>query len=199
MLGKTHMVVGASLYLAIAQPTDLKSLFAGMAVAIVGSEISDIDEANSKARKIFNSIFTCIVLITIALIFTVKQFGWNFTPPPCLETSKDLIAVLLLILVYGCISNHRNAMHSILIGFILSVIITVWIGNYGVYFFIAFLSHILLDTLNNKSVRLFFPFKNGVCLGICKANGLVNNIILTVGTVYAGYRFYQYFISFLNF
>lgn len=199
MLGKTHVVVGMSLYLTVAHPADLKSLLVGTAVSVIGAEISDIDEANSKVRKLFNRIVTCLVFIAVALIFAVKQFGLQIRPPACLETSKDLVAVLLLILIYGCVSNHRDAMHSILIGFVLSVIIKVWIGEYGLYFFISFLSHILLDALNNKSVRLFFPLKKGVCLGICKANGLVNNIILTVGTVYAGYQFYQYFIRFLNF
>lgn len=52
MLGKTHIAVGCAIYFCVAQPTDFKSLFAGVAISIIGSEVSDIDEANSKVRRV---------------------------------------------------------------------------------------------------------------------------------------------------
>ena len=73
-----------------------------------------------------------------------------------------------------------------------------WIGQYGYYFFVAFLSHVLLDTLNHKSVRLFYPLKIGVKFNICKANGFVNNVLFIIATVYAGNMFYQYIMKFLS-
>lgn len=54
MLGKTHIAVGCAIYFYIAQPTDFKSLFADVAISIIGSEVSDIDEANSKVRHVFS-------------------------------------------------------------------------------------------------------------------------------------------------
>lgn len=57
MLGKTHIAVGCAIYFYIAQPTDFKSLFADVAISIIGSEVSDIDEANSKVRHVFIWLF----------------------------------------------------------------------------------------------------------------------------------------------
>lgn len=198
MLGKTHIAVGCAIYFCVAQPTDFKSLFAGVAISIIGSEVSDIDEANSKVRRVFNWLLVGIVLLAAAATFIKNQFELSLTLPTCISTSKNLFTLFLLVLLFGYFSHHRNAMHSILIDLILSGIIAIWIGQYGYYFFVAFLSHVLLDTLNHKSVRLFYPLKIGVKFNICKANGFVNNVLFIIATVYAGNMFYQYIMKFLS-
>lgn len=74
MLGKTHIAVGCAIYFCVAQPTDFKSLFAGVAISIIGSEVSDIDEANSKVRRVFNWLLVGIVLLAAAATFIKNQF-----------------------------------------------------------------------------------------------------------------------------
>lgn len=61
MLGKTHIAVGCAIYFCVAQPTDFKSLFAGVAISIIGSEVSDIDEAISIGPfiRLFQSSSQC--------------------------------------------------------------------------------------------------------------------------------------------
>lgn len=127
MLGKTHIAVGCAIYFYIAQPTDFKSLFADIAISIIGSEVSDIDEANSKVRHVFSWLLVGIVLLAAAATFIKNQFELTLTLPTCISTSKNLFTLFLLVLLFGYFSHHRNAMHSILIDLILSGIIAVWI------------------------------------------------------------------------
>lgn len=90
MLGKTHIAVGCAIYFCVAQPTDFKSLFAGVAISIIGSEVSDIDEANSKVRHVFNWLLVGIVLLAAAATFIKNQFELTLTLPTCISTSKNL-------------------------------------------------------------------------------------------------------------
>ena len=49
------------------------------------------------------------------------------------------------------------------------------------YFSAAMLSHILIDLLNRRNVRLLYPLKKGFCLGICSADGMVNRALFLAG------------------
>ena len=51
-------------------------------------------------------------------------------------------------------------------------------------FAIAFASHVLLDMMNKRSVRLFYPAKKGICLGWFYADRLANKAIAAGGTIW---------------
>ena len=51
-------------------------------------------------------------------------------------------------------------------------------------FAIAFASHVLLDMMNKKSVRLFYPAKKGFCLKWFYADRLANKFFEIGGTVW---------------
>lgn len=93
MLGKTHIAVGCAIYFCVAQPTDFKSLFAGVAISIIGSEVSDIDEANSKVRRVFSWLLVGIVSLAAAATFIKNQFELSLTLPTCISTSKNLFTL----------------------------------------------------------------------------------------------------------
>ncbi|MDE7105458.1 MAG: metal-dependent hydrolase [Ruminococcus sp.] len=50
-------------------------------------------------------------------------------------------------------------------------------------FAIGFGSHILLDCLNKKPVRVFFPVKKGICFKLCYAAKTANQAFLVVGII----------------
>lgn len=41
----------------------------------------------------------------------------------------------------------------------------------------AMASHILLDMLNKRKVKLCYPFRRGIAFSICKSDGMVNTIL----------------------
>ena len=50
-----------------------------------------------------------------------------------------------------------------------------------VYFAVGFLSHLATDIWNKKKVRLLYPLKGGVSLGLFHAYGLANQIFFMAG------------------
>jgi inner membrane protein len=51
------------------------------------------------------------------------------------------------------------------------------------YFAIGYASHLVLDITNHQSIRLFWPARIEASLGLCRAKGTVNSIMLVVGLV----------------
>lgn len=51
------------------------------------------------------------------------------------------------------------------------------------YFAVAMASHIAIDTLNHKRVKLFYPLPGGIRLGLCSANGIVNDWLFKIGSL----------------
>ena len=49
------------------------------------------------------------------------------------------------------------------------------------YFAVGFLSHLALDLLNRRSVKLFWPWKKGYCMGICSSRGWINHLCMLAG------------------
>jgi inner membrane protein len=53
------------------------------------------------------------------------------------------------------------------------------------YFAIAFLTHLILDLTNKKKMKLFWPSKQGLSLGLFTAQGWINQILFGVGSLTA--------------
>lgn len=104
MLGKTHIAVGCAIYFYIAQPTDFKSLFADVAISIIGSEVSDIDEANSKVRHVFSWLLVGIVLLAAAATFIKNQFELTLTLPTCISEHRRTFSLYFYWFFYLVIS-----------------------------------------------------------------------------------------------
>lgn len=50
------------------------------------------------------------------------------------------------------------------------------------YFAVGFLSHLVTDIFNKKKVRLLYPMRGGVSLGLFHAYGLANRIFFMVAS-----------------
>lgn len=48
-------------------------------------------------------------------------------------------------------------------------------------FFIGMVSHLVLDLLNRRPLRLLYPLRGGWCLGLCWADGRVDRLLRTMG------------------
>ena len=51
-------------------------------------------------------------------------------------------------------------------------------------FVITFVSHRILDMLNKRSVRLFYPAEKGVCLGMFYADRFANKVFALAGSMW---------------
>ena len=91
--------------------------------------------------------------------------------------------LFLIVCTYGKDQPHRSFMHSLVAGFMLNCCVNIVYPDAGPYFAVAFLSHLALDLLNYKRVKIFWPLKKGYSLRFCSADGWVNRLLLWLGPI----------------
>ncbi|MBQ6517242.1 MAG: metal-dependent hydrolase [Anaerolineaceae bacterium] len=182
MMSKTHIAVGLAASLAAAPATKEGLSYALMGGAI-GSLICDIDRSSERPSRDVKQGWG-ISLTVFFVAFMHRSYAYwqtfkaeNILSNPLLLVCLGLLAVLLLFAINGA---HRGFSHSLLMC-AASAFLIYFISKQTCLFYITgFLTHLLLDVLNKKPVRVFYPAK-GICLGWFYADGLANSIILLLG------------------
>lgn len=189
MLGKTHMAVGIAATLAITQPSGISELVLAVGAGSLGALISDIDVGTSNSHRDADKITALFVVVVLA-VFALDYFCNTQIIERIIGSSGYLriIAGLLLfigICAFGKEQPHRSFMHSFLALILLSFALGLIWEKAVIYFAVGFLSHLATDIFNKKKVRLLYPLKGGVSLGLFHAYGLVNDIFFAVGSIVA--------------
>lgn len=198
MLGKTHMVLGITVGLAIMHPENIQELIAGTGTLTIGSVISDIDIGTSESHKDANRIImlSCIAFIAVAAVEAIFHLGIYQK----LMKNSSLIRVIvgmvafLFLCAFGKEQPHRSFMHSILALVLLTGCIQMIFPLAVPYFAIAFITHLSIDLLNHRDERLLYPLKGGFSLGICSSKGIVNRVLFAIGSVSAVVLFFALLI-----
>ncbi|MCD7764217.1 MAG: metal-dependent hydrolase [Lachnospiraceae bacterium] len=89
--------------------------------------------------------------------------------------------LMSILCVAGRISGHRSFSHSFLFFVLMGGAVYQIYPAFLPGFCIGCLSHLLLDCLNKKPLRLLYPVKKGFCLNLCYADGAANKVLLWVG------------------
>jgi inner membrane protein len=184
MTGKTHMAVGVGTALTLLQTKDIKVIIGGTVLALIGSIIVDIDTEKSNGSKLVREIFATLAIVILLGVFlkikyNVNTLGYITSNKSIMQMSPALL-LLLVMVVLGKLSTHRTFTHS-LIGIVAFTLpIYMLVGSLYIWFLIGYIVHIIADLLNKKNVRLFYPIKGGVSLGLCSADGIVDKILLSV-------------------
>lgn len=189
MLGKTHMAVGIAATLAITQPSGISELVLAVGAGSLGALISDIDVGTSNSHRDADKI-TALSVVVVLAVFAMDYFCNTQIIERIIGSSGYLriIAGLLLfigICAFGKEQPHRSFMHSFLALILLSFALGLIWEKAVIYFAIGFLSHLATDIFNKKKVRLLYPMKGGVSLGLFHAYGLANDIFFAIGSIVA--------------
>lgn len=189
MLGKTHMAVGIAATLAITQPSGISELVLAVGAGSLGALISDIDVGTSNSHRDADKI-TALSVVVVLAVFALDYFCNTQIIERIIGSSGYLriIAGLLLfigICAFGKEQPHRSFMHSFLALILLSFALGLIWEKTVIYFAVGFLSHLATDIFNKKKVRLLYPLKGGVSLGLFHAYGLANDIFFVVGSIVA--------------
>lgn len=185
MTGKTHLSVGTAATVCVTQPQTLSSLLLCLGTAAIGSVISDIDVTTSESREQLNKISILTVLVIAALLFA--EWKWNVGIRYRFQKESNLyrLAVSFMIFLgvctFGKNQPHRSFMHSLPALVILNGIVYGIFPDLTPYFFTAMLSHMMIDMLNYKNVRILYPLKFGISLDLCHASGLVSRALFYAG------------------
>lgn len=198
MTGKTHMAAGIAISTLILAPGSYEDISAaaqhvtGIAAAAIGSVICDIDVHTSGSYRKLAQIVSAMAAIVLALFALDFGAGTHF-----LEQIRESIAghknlwvplgaalAFLLICIWGSRMPHRSFMHSILAVLMLGGCVYLAVPILFPGFVIGMLSHIVLDVVNYKKIKLFFPYRKGVALRFCQSGKAVDSLVF-VGSVAA--------------
>lgn len=187
MLGKTHFSVGMAAGLALCRPQSITMLVAGTAVAGFGGIISDIDVGTSGAynkvdRIIGLAVGTIIGIVIADVIFHVGIYDRLMADSNIARIITGILA-FLCICIFGMKQPHRSFMHSILALLGLGFFVYVIFPDVAPYFSIGFISHMVIDALNGKREKLFWPIGKGFALRMCSSNGLVNKLLFHISSL----------------
>ena len=183
LLGKTHMAVGVAASLAVTQPTSIPE----MILAVGGGALGAVETSNSR-REVDH--ITLISLIVVMAVLVSDYFLQAEIVNRVIQSSglvRIVTGILLFIGIctFGKKQPHRSFMHSFLALACLCVALGLVWEKIVVYFAVGFLSHLAADIFNKKKVRLMYPLKGGVSLGLFHAHGFANQAFFIVGSFLA--------------
>ena len=186
MMGKTHIMMGIASALAVTTPRTVGSCLAAVIGGAAGGMMSDIDIKSGPGSKDTSSTRSIVLkIISVCLLVDLVTDGGILIYMQYCNDRILLMGMAYFVLLYwiGTLREHREFTHSLLALFLFSSSIAMFCMPVAIPFAIGFLSHILLDILNKKSVKIFFPAEKGVCLRLCYANQLGNRICFVVGVI----------------
>ena len=189
MLGKTHFTVGLAASFALVHPKTFPEFVVGLGAASLGAIISDIDVDTTESHRDADIISAAAVASVVLVVILDKIF--NVGVSRILEQRSNLARILLGLFSFigicgfGKEQPHRSFMHSFIALISLGTCVGVVLPMAVPYFAVAFLSHLAIDLLNTRRVRLLFPLPGGICLKLCKSDGAVNRLLFIAGSVVA--------------
>ena len=168
----------------VMQPESPEACLTVLIGGSVGGIICDIDLGSGrKTLKVKQTAG-----ITGALMIACLVMNWVLHAVPlrcvCGGTYQSFAAALFclaLLCAWGMKQPHRCGTHSLLAIALFGGCVEVMCSAMTIPFVIAMVSHIALDLLNCKPVRLLYPLPFGWCLGICRANGRLNRWLRDLG------------------
>ena len=185
MLGKTHLTVGVAASLTILQPESLPELVVGISVAAIGALISDIDIDSTQAHRNANLITagTVMAIAAVALVERYLHIGITQYLLADSNITRIIIGTLafILLVAFGKQTKHRTFMHSLLALVGMSFCLSIFSPLLVPYFAVAFISHIVIDILNFKRVKILYPYKKGIAFKLCHSDGIVNSLMFLAG------------------
>lgn len=189
MLGKTHMAVGIAATMAVTQPITITEMILAVGGGALGALISDIDVGTSESHCDADKI-TMLSVIVVLAVFALDYFLSAGIIRRVVSSSgygRFAAGAFLFIGVcaFGKEQPHRSFMHSFLALVLLCFAVGLIWEKAVLYFAVGFISHLVTDIFNRKKVRLLYPLKGGISLGLFHAHGLANNIFFGVGSAIA--------------
>lgn len=188
MMSFTHLAVGAGTALAIMHPNDPKGCCLAVIGGFLGGVIPDADTLQHDYKKDALKGQLIASLTTAGLFLADRISGFNiFTDfPPVNMIWLNVGLILFAVLYVICLPQpHRGFSHSLLAMILFSAAIAFIYRPLLPFFLLGYASHIAIDLLNKKGVKVFFPANFSICLRICTANGMANIILQVVGFLVA--------------
>ena len=180
--GRTHATFGVAASLMLPNSSLGKEKYLMIPAIIVGSLISDIDIREKKTRIVVSTV-TMALYILFYFIYTnvshdtILSFAEKYRDPALQITG---IIIFIVFCIYGSRTEHRTFTHSIVGIAVASGSVFLINPVVGMYFSLGMVLHVALDLFNKKMVNLFWPLRGSAYIGLCKANGFLNDLVFFI-------------------
>lgn len=184
MMSKTHIAVGLASAFALRLPNTVEAALPVVVGAAIGSLIFDIDtKSTSYVKDALEGRINVGIIVGMSVfidflfqgIITTSVLGANI-----IVVSIGILG-LLLVGIFARKSKHRSFSHSFLALFLEGLSLAFICPPVVPSFIIACISHLLLDVMNKKGIKLFFPAKKDFCLKWFYSDKTANKVFLIVG------------------
>ncbi len=190
MMGTTHVFAGTMAAIVLTQPHSTKACIAALAGGALGAVVCDVDlgrkssvpETARAGRMAAGIALACLMAdawLDAGLIRSIRTASG--------ESQAAGVFCAALLLLWGRRQPHRGGTHSALMMVLMGLCVTLICPPLATPLMIGMGSHIALDMLNRRPVRLLYPLQGGICLGLFRADGHLDRMIRTVcilGTVF---------------
>ena len=187
MLAKAHIAVGMAAAFSIVRPETVAEALPVIAGGALGCLICDLD-CEKKSEKSDSSRWRAVMALVAAAALIEDHLldagMWRSLGQNGQYLWFAGLAGFVITCVFAGGSGHRGFSHSLLAMGLETLCLWLVFPAVAVPFSIAFASHVLLDMMNKRSVRLFYPAKKGLCLGWFYADRLANKVFTACGIVW---------------
>ena len=184
MMSKTHIAVGAASALAVAQAGSVESCVAAVLGGSLGGIIADCDIHPSRAHK--DALMGRLIVVGVAAVALLAD--WYADAGLCDYLVANLGVPLLAGVVafaaltfVGGHTDHRSFTHSLVAMACFCAAVYLACAPLLPYFAVGYASHLVLDVANKQGVRLLWPLRKNVSLGLCRAKGAANTALMFAG------------------
>ena len=187
MLAKAHVTVGMAAAFTIMRPGTVSEALPVIAGGALGCLICDLD-CEVKAEKTESSHWR-MVMGLVAAAALIEDHLLNAGMWKSLGSNGPylwFVGLVVFVLTGGfaSVSSHRGFSHSLLAMALFTGSLWLIFPAMALPFAIAFASHILLDMMNKRSVRLLYPSEKGFCFGMFYADRFANKIFTVAGSIW---------------
>ena len=187
MMAKAHITVGMATALTAVRPESVAEALPVITGAALGCLICDLDCENSREKT--DSSHWRIVMAVVAAAALIEDHLLDAGMWKSLGQNGPYLwfiglAGFVLTCAFASVSSHRGFSHSLLALALETLSLWLIFPQTALPFAIAFASHIILDLMNKRSVRLLYPAKKGFCLGLFYADRLANRVFAAAGSAW---------------
>lgn len=184
MDGKTHAVVGALTAVAVAHPETVSGYLFAASVGIVGGLFCDVDSKKSKGTKALQNTLMAITTAAVVVVMcNVLKLGITVYFREFMNYYRLSLIGLFGLVAMGVVGTrmpHRQVTHSIEFIAIAAIFAALISREFGVLFAVGAASHVALDALNRKPVKISLLLNVNICLDLCSSSSRTSNAIATL-------------------
>lgn len=184
MMGMTHIFTGTMAAVLLTEPDSPAGCLAALIGGSLGGIVCDVDlrkgvrpaDSLRAGQTVSAVVAGCLLLDWLLGAGLVRSIGKH-------DAGQVLagLAGMALLCLWGRTQPHRGGTHSLLAVALLAGCAELVCPRLTMPFLIGMVSHLALDLLNRRPLRLLYPLRGGWCLGISRADGRLDRLMRTVG------------------